>query len=66
MNMMSERDAAAYLRSRYGFGTQGSLRQMRYEGKGPRFYRCGSAKIYTKEALDAWCLGRMKKVTTAA
>lgn len=37
--------------------TVGTLRQLRHQGKGPKFYRVGRKVMYKIEDLDTWITG---------
>ncbi|NDB70295.1 MAG: hypothetical protein EB015_20270 [Methylocystaceae bacterium] len=64
--LMDEREAADYLQRHYRYGTALSLRQLRYEGKGPETIKCGATHIYTNDLLDNWIGSRMIRVSPAA
>lgn len=59
-NFMRRRAAGAYLRNRYGHGSEKTLAKLASVGGGPEFRKAGDRVVlYTKEALDAWALARI-------
>lgn len=52
-------DAAAYIRSKYGFCTPKSLGKGAVTGDGPRFFKAGRAVLYTIADLDAWARSKI-------
>ncbi len=56
------KEAAQYLRDRYGFGSASTLNKLRCSGEGPKFVKIGrKIVVYTTEALDTWALGLMRE-----
>jgi hypothetical protein len=53
------RDAAAYLRAKYGFGANKTLAKLASVGGGPRFRMVGRFPVYAPEDLDAWAMARI-------
>lgn len=56
---MSRKDAAAYLKAHYGFGTPQSLGTYAVKGGGPMFHKAGRLSLYTQAALDVWAKSRI-------
>jgi hypothetical protein len=57
---LRRREAAAYLTSKYGFGAERSLAKGGVTGDTPEFYKAGRIVLYTREALDAWALSKIR------
>jgi hypothetical protein len=52
--------AGAYLRAKYGHGSEKTLAKLACLGGGPEFHKSGSRTVvYTKKALDDWALARI-------
>ncbi len=47
-------DAAAYLKSKIGFGAPATLARLAVQGGGPAFRRIGRIPVYRKSDLDEW------------
>jgi hypothetical protein len=62
MKLHSTPEAAAYLQNR---GIPGAsafrLKQLRTEGGGPEYRKCGRFVRYEQEALDAWAASRLSE-----
>ncbi len=55
-------EAAEYIRSRYGFGSVKTLRNLVSKRTGPRVYRAGGwTVLYRPEDLDAWAQSRIRE-----
>jgi hypothetical protein len=53
------KQAAAYLKSRYGHGSPRTLAKLATLGGGPIFRRFGRIVLYDPADLDAWALARL-------
>jgi hypothetical protein len=56
---MRRKDAAEYLKSKYGFGSVSTLAKLAVFGGGPEFHKAGAAALYTQPALDAWARAKI-------
>jgi hypothetical protein len=56
---LRRREAADYLRGRYGFGTEKTLAKLACIGGGPVFRRAGKLPLYAPADLDAWALSKI-------
>ena len=56
---LRRKDAAKYIRSRYGFCGLGTLEKLATMGGGPKFRKIGKAVIYDPADLDAWARSKM-------
>jgi len=56
---MRAKDAGAYLKTTYGFGTERTLNKLACVGGGPEFHKAGAARLYTLEALDSWAMAKI-------
>ena len=56
---LRRKDAAVYLKSKYGWGSWQTLAKLAVNGDGPVFRKFGCAVLYKREDLDAWAVGRM-------
>ena len=56
---LRRKDAAEYLRSRYGVGSVVWLATRALHGDGPRFHRLGSRVLYAPSELDGWMQARL-------
>jgi hypothetical protein len=54
------REAAAYLLTNYGFGAEPTLAKGVVTGDTPEYHKAGRIVLYTREALDAWALGKIR------
>jgi hypothetical protein len=59
VNYLRRKDAAEYLKSKYGFGATKTLAKLATVGGGPKYRMTGRFPVYAPENLDAWALGRM-------
>ena len=63
---MRRREAAAYIKERYGFGSPGQLAKLAMKGLGPKFYKPSPVlSIYTPEFLDEWALEHLGEARTS-
>jgi hypothetical protein len=53
------RDAAEFLRKRYGFGAVRSLAKLRVLGGGPVFRKAGRLVLYSEEDLVVWARAKL-------
>jgi hypothetical protein len=56
---LRRKDAAKYLKSKYGFGATKTLAKLATLGGGPKFRMTGRFPVYAPEDLDKWALDRM-------
>jgi hypothetical protein len=56
---LRRREAGAYLREKFGFGSPATLAKLATLGGGPRFRKCGPLVLYSREDLDAWVDSRL-------
>jgi hypothetical protein len=56
---MRRKDAAEYLKSKFGFGACSTLAKGVVTGDSPTFHKAGRVVLYTQEALDEWALGKI-------
>src|SRR5689334_7066344 len=56
---LRRRQAAQYLRDRYGIGSWRTLAKYACTGLGPNFFKLGSAALYRAEDLDQWAVSRI-------
>jgi hypothetical protein len=54
------RKASAYLIEKYGFGAERTLAKGVVTGDTPEFHKAGRIVLYTREALDAWALSKIR------
>jgi hypothetical protein len=54
------RKASAYLLEKYGFGAERTLAKGVVTGDTPEFHKAGRIVLYTREALDAWALSKIR------
>jgi hypothetical protein len=52
------KEAAQYLKSKYGHGSAKTLAKLASIGGGPAMVYAGRIPFYTTEALDEWALGK--------
>lgn len=53
------KEAAEYLRSKYGHGSARTLAKLATIGGGPIYRKFGRIVVYTDDDLDAWALSRL-------
>jgi hypothetical protein len=56
---LRRKDAANYLLCKYGFGAERTLAKGVVTGDTPEYRKAGRIVLYTREALDAWALGKI-------
>ncbi len=56
---LRRKDAAAYLKERYGFCSFRTLAKLACFGGGPIFRKAGKIVLYEPADLDAWALAQM-------
>lgn len=64
---LRRKDAAHYLKSKYGFGSEKTLAKLACLGGGPAFCRAGRLVLYEPPSLDDWAkakIGRPQKSTS--
>jgi hypothetical protein len=59
MQYLRRRQAAEYLRGKYGVGAPATLAKLATVGGGPVFQRIGRIPVYTRENLDAWATAKL-------
>ena len=59
LKFIRRREAASYLRERYGFGAERTLAKGAVTGDTPEFHKAGRLVLYTREALDTWALSKI-------
>lgn len=55
---LRRREAADYLKARFGFGSTAWLAKLAVIGGGPVYVKNGSMPLYTKAELDQWMMIR--------
>jgi len=58
---LRRKDAAAYLKSRYGFCSAGTLAKYATIGGGPEYQYLGDLPVYTRAALDVWARSKLSR-----
>ncbi len=56
---MRRREAGAYLRQKFGFGSARSLAIAASYGTGPLFHKAGKAALYEPAELDRWAVSKI-------
>jgi hypothetical protein len=56
---LRRKQAAEYLRSKYGHGAERTLAKLASLGGGPIYRKFGRIVVYDSADLDAWALGRL-------
>lgn len=56
---LRRREAADYLKTKYGHGSYRTLAKLATIGGGPVFHRFGRIVVYKSADLDAWALARL-------
>jgi hypothetical protein len=59
LRFLRRREAANYLRGRYGFGAERTLAKGVVTGDTPEYRKCGRLVLYTVDALDEWALSKI-------
>lgn len=62
---LRRKDAAEYLKTRYGFCSTGTLALLAHQGKGPAFRKVGRAVVYEPAALDEWAMSKIGEPQTS-
>jgi hypothetical protein len=58
---LRRKDAAAYLKAKYGFCSTGTLAKLATLGGGPEFQYLGNLPVYVEEKLDAWARAKLSR-----
>jgi hypothetical protein len=53
------KEAGAYLKGKFGFGSEKTLAKLACIGGGPEFHKAGSIVLYAQEALDIWATSKI-------
>lgn len=56
---LRRREAARYLRTKYGHGSPRTLAKLATLGGGPEMVYCGRIPLYSEAALDAWAMSKL-------
>lgn len=67
VQFLRRKAAGAYLKEKYGFGSEKTLAKLACLGGGPTFRKAGPAVIYEPKHLDEWALaqiGELKRSTS--
>ncbi len=56
---MRRKDAAEYLREKFGVGSPATLAKLAVLGGGPIFRKNGRIPVYLAEDLEAWALAKI-------
>lgn len=56
---LRRKNAAEYLKEKYGFGSERTLAKLACLGGGPAFRKAGSIVLYEQEKLDEWALAHI-------
>ncbi len=56
---LRRKQAAEYLRSKFGYGAERTLAKLESVGGGPIYRKIGRIVVYDPSELDAWALGRL-------
>jgi hypothetical protein len=56
---LRRKQAAEYLRSKFGYGAERTLAKLASVGGGPIYRKIGRIVVYDPCDLDAWALGRL-------
>jgi hypothetical protein len=59
IQFLRRKQAAEYLKTRYGFGAVGTLAKGVVTGDSPEFRKVGRIVLYEPAALDAWALSKI-------
>jgi hypothetical protein len=57
--LMRRKDAAQFLRERFGIGSPATLAKLATIGGGPRYRKMGRVPLYDPADLDAWARARI-------
>jgi hypothetical protein len=58
-NFLRRKDAAAYLKQNFGFGTASTLAKCAVFGNGPVFCKRGRIPLYRAADLEAWARSQL-------
>jgi hypothetical protein len=58
-NFLRRKDAAAYLKEHFGFGTASTLAKAAVFGNGPVYCKRGRIPLYRAADLDAWASSQL-------
>jgi hypothetical protein len=58
---MRRKEAAQYLKEKYGVGSPATLAKLATVGGGPIFRKNGRIPVYLSEDLDGWALAKIGK-----
>lgn len=58
---LRRREAADYLKQKFGFGSEKSLAKGVVTGDTPEFHKAGRIVLYRPEALDSWALAKISR-----
>ena len=61
----SRREAADYLRGKFGQGSKSALAKLASSPDGPEHYKFGKKVLYLESDLDRWVLSRLRRVEPA-
>ena len=56
---LRRKQAGAYLKDKFGFGSEKTLAKLASIGGGPEIFYAGRLPLYVPEKLDAWAQGRI-------
>jgi hypothetical protein len=56
---LRRKQAGAYLKDKYGFGSEKTLAKLASIGGGPEIFYAGRLPLYVPEKLDAWAQGKI-------
>jgi hypothetical protein len=60
-NFLRRKDAAAYLREHFGFGTASTLAKCAVFGNGPLFCKRGRIPLYRAADLESWARSQLTR-----
>lgn len=58
---LRRKEAADYLKAKYGIGSPNWLAKLAVTGGGPIYSKAGNTPLYLKADIDAWMQGRMTR-----
>lgn len=62
---MRRKDAAQYLRDKFGVGSPATLAKLATLGGGPTYRKNGKIPLYLADDLDAWALAKIGPAQTS-
>jgi hypothetical protein len=66
VQFLRRKDAAEYLKTRYGFCSASMLALLAHQGRGPAFRKASSRVVlYEPAALDEWALAQISEPRTS-